>query len=125
MTAPRRRPVGTQTDRRADRGAEVIRTQQLDLFAAAPDPARPCMWHPGVDATHRVVIAVDLLDPRWWEPGCPRGRGIDGPYPRVNPRARIPLHVVGAGHCTPCADSDTGAWLNPGTVKHLVPIGGV
>lgn len=91
------------------------RVEQLDLFAQAS--GAPCMWHPDREATHRVVIAVDLLATRWWDGGRRLGCACCG-------ATRVALFVVGAGQCDDCVARQAGALLNPGTVKHYIPIGG-
>lgn len=94
----------------------------FDLTPTTPAATVPCLWHrrdTAPEATHRVVTAVDLLHPWWWQWG---GLRPDGALTACNGRA-LQLHRVGAGYCAACVTRDAGAQLTrPGTVTHFAPI---
>lgn len=93
----------------------------ITLLTTTTTPDIPCMWHrkDTPTATHRVVTAVDLMHPWWWQWG---GLRADGALTACNGRA-LRLHTVGAGYCTGCVERDAGAQLTRrGTVTHFTPI---
>lgn len=102
--------------------AEAPALFELPSPPAPSTAAFPCMWHPEPDqeATHRVVIAVDLMNPRWWQSG---GLRPDGGL-RACDGGRVRLHVVGAGHCDACVASNAGAGFRRGMVEHFIPLDG-
>lgn len=90
-----------------------------ELPPVRPAATMPCLWHaePDTESTHRVVLAVDLMDPRWWQSG---GLRPDGGL-RACDGGRIRLHVIGSGYCGPCIARDAGAPFSPGQVRHFIP----
>jgi len=100
-------------------------TEALTLFDELPQsPAVtvPCMWHSESEqeSTHRVALAVDLMNPHWWQSG---GILPDGGL-RAAGGGCVRLYTIGAGYCDACVARDAGAGLSRGKVRHFIPLPG-
>lgn len=100
---------------------------QLPTPTALPEPDEldRCFWHEGHHTTrpagtHCLVLAVDLMHPRWWRNGLRDDgalRGCDG--------GRVRLYTVGAGVCDACladCEEDPDDWDRFGRVTHFAPL---
>lgn len=109
--------------RRTPPRAEPLALFDLPRPSTRPAVTKRCMWHlppePDQECTHRLIIAVDLMHPRWWRNG---GLRPDGGL-RACDGGQVRLFTVGTAVCDACAEPNPEEAHRWGMVEHFVPLG--